>query len=49
MCLKAKTRHTGVTPVIGDKERIITVFSYYEIPGVEFTDEERVGFYGRAA
>ena len=25
------------------------VFSYYEKPGVMFSTEERVGFYGRAA
>lgn len=38
-----------VTPVMGDQERIITVFSYYQNPGVTFSDEERIGFYGRAA
>jgi hypothetical protein len=37
-----------VTTVQGDRERIITVFSYYEQPGVRFTDEENIGFYGRA-
>jgi len=36
-----------VTPVRGDKERIIAVFSYYERPGVNFSAEERLGFYGR--
>lgn len=38
-----------VTPVRGPRERVIAVFSYYDRPGVMFTPEERVGFYGRAA
>jgi hypothetical protein len=38
-----------VTPTRGQKERLITVFSYYERPGVMFSKEEQVGFYGRAA
>jgi hypothetical protein len=38
-----------VTATRGPRERIIAVFSYYEKPGVSFTDEERIGFYGRAA
>jgi hypothetical protein len=38
-----------VTPVIGDRDRIIAVFSYYDRPGVQFSAEERIGFYGRAA
>lgn len=37
-----------VTTTQGPRARIIAVFSYYEKPGVAFTDEERVGFYGRA-
>jgi len=37
-----------VTATRGARERIIAVFSYYEKPGVSFSDEERVGFYGRA-
>lgn len=37
-----------VTPVEGDRERMIAVFSYYERPGVIFSDAERIGFYGRA-
>ena len=36
-----------VTPVEGERSRIIAVFSYYETPGVEFSDAERLGFYGR--
>jgi len=46
---RGKNTAHRVTPVVGDRERIITVFSYYERPGVLFTTEERLGFYGRAA
>ncbi|OYX43693.1 MAG: 2OG-Fe(II) oxygenase [Rhodobacterales bacterium 32-67-9] len=46
-----KGRNTAhrVTPVEGQRARIITVFSFYDRPGVCFSDEERIGFYGRAA
>lgn len=37
-----------VTTTQGSRPRIIAVFSYYEKPGVRFTEEERLGFYGRA-
>jgi len=37
-----------VSPVTGDKGRIIAVFSYYEKPGVKFSAEEKIGFYGRS-
>lgn len=37
-----------VTPVRGDRHRIIAVFTYFENPGVTFSKEERLGFYGRA-
>ena len=45
-----KGRNTAhrVAPVIGPRERMIAVFSYYERPGVLFSEEERIGFYGRA-
>lgn len=45
-----KGRNTAhrVTPVEGHKERMIAVFSFYEAPGVAFSDQERIGFYGRA-
>ncbi len=36
-----------VSAVVGEKNRIIAVFSYYDRPGVMFSDEERLGFYGR--
>ena len=38
-----------VTPIKGDRERMIAVLSYYDQPGVMFTDEERIGFFGRAS
>ena len=44
-----KGRNTAhrVTPVIGARDRMIAVFSYYERPGVTFSTAERLGFYGR--
>ena len=44
-----KGRNTAhrVSPVEGDRARIIAVFSYYETPDVAFSDAERLGFYGR--
>ncbi len=36
-----------VTPVVGARPRIIAIFCYYENPGVQFSAEERRGFYGR--
>lgn len=38
-----------VTPAKGPRARMVAVFSFYERPGVTFTEEERIGFYGRAA
>lgn len=38
-----------VSPVVGDRERIIAVLSYFESPGVRFSDEDRIRFYGRSA
>ncbi|WP_292413410.1 2OG-Fe(II) oxygenase [Mesorhizobium sp.] len=46
---RGKNTAHRVTTVEGERERMIAVFSYYERPGVMFTDEERIGFYGRAA
>lgn len=44
-----KGRNTAhrVTPVEGSRARIVAVFSYFEEPGVSFTEAERLGFYGR--
>lgn len=46
-----KGRNTAhrVTPVKGPSNRVIAVFSYYEQPDVMFSDEERIGFFGRAS
>jgi len=46
---RGKNTAHRVTPVEGDRPRIISVFSFYERPGVMFSEEERIGFYGRAA
>ncbi len=46
---KGKNTAHRVTPVEGDRARIIAVLSFYDRPGVLFSDEERIGFYGRAA
>lgn len=46
---RGKNTAHRVTPVEGDRKRIIAVFSYYEQPGVMFTEAERLGFYGRSA
>ena len=42
-------RHTAhrVTPVLGEKSRIVAVLSYYDTPGFTFSSDERIGFYGR--
>ncbi|MDD9990271.1 MAG: hypothetical protein OXP75_00570 [Rhodospirillales bacterium] len=46
---KGKNTAHRVTPVEGERARIIAVFSYYETPDVTFSDTERLGFYGRTA
>jgi hypothetical protein len=38
-----------VSPVRGPVSRVVAVFSYYDRPGVLFSDAERLGFYGRSA
>ena len=38
-----------VTPIEGPADRIVTVFSYYDEPGVVFSSPEQIGFYGRSA
>ena len=45
---RGKNTAHRVTPIEGERKRIIAVFSYYEQAGVQFSNEERVGFYGRA-
>ncbi len=46
---KGKNTAHRVTPVEGDRNRIIAVFSYYERPGVMFSEEDQIKFYGRTA
>ena len=46
---RGKNTAHRVTPVKGTHDRIIAVFSYYERPDVMFSEEERIGFYGRAS
>lgn len=46
---RGKNTAHRVTSVRGNRERMIAVFSYYEKSGVVFSDEEKLGFYGRAA
>lgn len=46
---RGKNTAHRVTPVEGARPRIVAVFSFYERPGMRFSDEERIGFYGRAA
>lgn len=46
---RGKNTAHRVTPVQGQRERMVAVFSYYERAGVVFSDDERIGFYGRAA
>ena len=45
---KGKNTAHRVAPVVGAEDRIIAVFSFYELPDVVFTEQERIGFYGRA-
>jgi len=45
---RGKNTAHRVTPVEGSVPRVIAVLSYYENPGVAFSAEERIGFYGRA-
>ena len=45
---KGKNTAHRVTPVQGPRDRVIAVFSYYDRPGVLFSEDERIGFYGRA-
>ena len=45
---KGKNTAHRVTAVRGELDRIIAVFSYFERPGIVFSERDRVGFYGRA-
>ena len=45
---RGKNTAHKVSTVKGNRERIIAVFSYFDRPGVVFSKEEQIGFYGRA-
>ncbi|MGV8985128.1 MAG: HalD/BesD family halogenase [Cypionkella sp.] len=45
---KGKNTLHKVTTCTGAQARYVAVFSYYERPGVRFSREEQIGFYGRA-
>ncbi|MFI4889317.1 MAG: 2OG-Fe(II) oxygenase [Steroidobacterales bacterium] len=46
---KGKNTLHRVSPVRGSRKRLIAVFSYYDRPGVMFSRDERIGFFGRNA
>jgi hypothetical protein len=45
---RGKNTAHKVSTVGGKKERLIAVFSYFDRPGVVFTKEDQMGFYGRS-
>jgi len=46
---RGKNTAHRVTPVKGNTDRVIAVFSFFDRPGVTFSEDERTGFYGRAS
>lgn len=46
---RGKNTPHRVGTVEGDTARVIAVFSFFDRPGVVFSPEEQIGFYGRAA
>lgn len=46
---RGKNTAHRVTPIEGKTDRVIAVFSYFDRPGVVFSEQERLGFYGRAS
>jgi hypothetical protein len=46
---KGKYTAHKVSTVEGKRDRMIAVFSYFDRPGVVFTREDQLGFYGRVA
>ncbi len=46
---RGKNTAHKVSTIRGNRERIITVFSYFDRPGVKFSSEDQIGFYGRSA
>jgi hypothetical protein len=45
---RGKNTAHKVSTVRGARERMIAVFSYFDRPGVVFTKEDQIGFYGRS-
>ena len=45
---RGKNTAHKVSTIKGNKERIISVFSYFDRPGVVFSKEDQIGFYGRS-
>ncbi len=45
---RGKNTAHKVSTVKGPRERVIAVFSYFDRPGVVFSREEQLGFYGRS-
>ena len=46
---RGKNTAHKVSTVKGGRERMIAVFSYFDRPGVVFSREDQMGFYGRTA
>ncbi len=46
---RGKNTAHRVSKVEGKRDRMIAVFCYYENPGVSFSNEDRMGFYGRTS
>jgi hypothetical protein len=46
---KGKNTLHRISPVRGNRKRLVAVFSYYDRPDVMFSREERIGFFGRDA
>ena len=47
--VRGKNTANKVSTVQGYRQRLIAVFSYFDRPGVVFSKEEQIGFYGRTA
>jgi hypothetical protein len=45
---RGKNTAHKVSTIRGGRERVIAVFSYFDRPGVEFSKEDQIGFYGRS-
>jgi hypothetical protein len=45
---RGKNTAHRVSTIKGSRERIIAVFSYFDRPGVVFSKEDQMGFYGRS-